>query len=258
MASFGPAPLFTNHVNLGASLGGNPLVSAPQDRAPTSVSAYPIATGSSVFGIKYEGGVLLGADTLVSYGKMARYPGTPRLYKVNETTVITCSGDFADFQCITALVERMQIEEERTNNEVVMQPRSLHRYLTRYLYNLRSKFDPKWTNIVVGGLQDGEPYLGYVSMIGLAFTEEAVTTGLGGAVALPLIRKHLDQNSGRMLTFQEATKIMEESIKLGFALDCVAYPKYQIANITKEGVHIGEPETVKLNWKYVKNFNATL
>nr|ACO15738.1 Proteasome subunit beta type-4 precursor [Caligus clemensi] len=254
MASFGPAPLFTNHVDLGSILSGK----LATEKSPTAVSAYPIATGSSVFGIKYDGGVLLGADTLVSYGKMARYPNVPRLFQVNDTTVITCSGDYADFQHITSLVERMQIEEERTQNEVVMQPRSLHRYLTRYLYNLRSKFDPKWTNIVVAGLQDGEPFLGYISMIGLAFTEDAVTTGLGGAIALPLMRKMLDQNKGKRLTFEEATKIMEESLKLGFALDCVAYPKYQIANINKDGVQMGKPETVSLNWKYVKNFDATL
>ncbi|CAB4056711.1 PSMB4 [Lepeophtheirus salmonis] len=250
MASFGPAPLFTNHVDLHQA-------STHKVKNPTTVSAYPIATGSSVFGIKYDEGVLMGADTLVSYGKMARYPNVQRLYKVNESTVITCTGDFADFQEITSMLERMQIEEERTQNEVTMQPRSLHIYLTRYLYKKRTDFDPKWTNIVVGGMQDGVPYLGYINMIGLAYTEDAVTTGLGGSIALPLMRKLKDQHPDRALTFNEACGVMEESLKLGFALDCVAYPKFQIATITKEGVKIGEPQTVALDWKYVRDFQLS-
>ncbi len=33
----------------------------------------PMVTGSSVVGIKYRDGVMLAADTLASYGNMARY-----------------------------------------------------------------------------------------------------------------------------------------------------------------------------------------
>ncbi len=33
----------------------------------------PIVTGSSVVGIKYRDGVMLAADTLASYGSLARY-----------------------------------------------------------------------------------------------------------------------------------------------------------------------------------------
>lgn len=41
--------------------------------APTKHTTSPIVTGTTVIGIKYNGGVMLAADTLASYGSMARY-----------------------------------------------------------------------------------------------------------------------------------------------------------------------------------------
>ena len=55
-------------------------------------------TGTSVFGVKYKDGVVFAADTLGSYGSLARYPDIERVIKVNDNTVVACSGDIADFQ----------------------------------------------------------------------------------------------------------------------------------------------------------------
>ena len=50
----------------------------------------------------------------------------------------------------------------------------------KLIFNLlRSKFDPLWNTYIVGGLEDGEPFLGYVNLQGTAFTETLVCTGLG-------------------------------------------------------------------------------
>ena len=54
--------------------------------------------GTSVFGVKYKDGVVFAADTLGSYGSLARYPDIERVIKVNDNTVVACSGDIADFQ----------------------------------------------------------------------------------------------------------------------------------------------------------------
>ena len=55
-------------------------------------------SGTSVFGVKYKDGVVLGADTLGSYGSLARFPNVERVIKINDNTVVACSGDYADFQ----------------------------------------------------------------------------------------------------------------------------------------------------------------
>ena len=39
---------------------------------------YPVTTGTSVLGVKFDGGVAIAADMLGSYGSLARYPGISR------------------------------------------------------------------------------------------------------------------------------------------------------------------------------------
>ena len=48
---------------------------------------------------------MIAADTLVSYGSMARFKGISRLMKVNEYTTIGANGDFADFQYLQEIIE---------------------------------------------------------------------------------------------------------------------------------------------------------
>jgi 20S proteasome subunit beta 7 len=141
-----------------------------------------------VFGVKYRDGVVLAADTLGSYGSLARYNGLERVFRVNANTVVACSGDYADFQFLREIIEQRQREEDLRGGGVNMMPAALHCWITRYLYNKRSKFDPLWTTIIVGGIQDGEPFLGYVNLIGTAFTENAIATGIGMDIGLPLLR----------------------------------------------------------------------
>ena len=54
----------------------------------------------------------MAADTNGSYGSLARYPDVPRVVRVNETTVVACTGDIADFQFLQEIIEQKQIDEE--------------------------------------------------------------------------------------------------------------------------------------------------
>lgn len=66
----------------------------------------PMVTGTSVVGIVFDGGVVIGADMLGSYGSMAQLRNLPRVFKVNEATVIGGSGDYADFQFLHEVIKQ--------------------------------------------------------------------------------------------------------------------------------------------------------
>ena len=106
---------------------------------PNNHSQYPITTGTSVFGLKFKDGVMIAADTSGNYGSLSRYPNTQRVHKVNETTVIASSGDIADFQYLHTLIKSKQTDEDIRGGGVTMRPEALHCWLTRVLYNRRSK-----------------------------------------------------------------------------------------------------------------------
>ena len=63
----------------------------------------------------------------------------------------------SDFQAIQRILEDLLIEEETTrDNEHKLGPAEIHEFLARLMYRRRSKFDPLWNSLIVGGMKDGE------------------------------------------------------------------------------------------------------
>lgn len=42
-------------------------------------------------------------------------------------------------------------------------PKEVHNYLNRVMYNRRNKFNPLWNSLVLGGVKNGQKYLGTVT-----------------------------------------------------------------------------------------------
>lgn len=111
-------------------------------------------TGTSVLGIRYDSGVMLAADTLVSYGSMARYQNIERVFKVNKNILLGGSGDFADIQSIKRNIDQKMIEDQCCDDNIEMKPKSLASWMTRVLYNRRSRMNPLYIDVVVGGVDN--------------------------------------------------------------------------------------------------------
>lgn len=97
-------------------------------------TSQPIVTGTTVLGIKYCDGVMLAADTLASYGSMARYKDVRRLEKVGESTLIGASGEISDFQSIKEMLQSMHQED-------VNQVKNLFLFHSRHDLNLLNSTD---------------------------------------------------------------------------------------------------------------------
>jgi len=67
-----------------------------------------MTTGTSIMAVVYDGGIMMAADTLGSYGALARYRNVPRVLRVNDQTVVGCMGDYADFQYLQAIIEQKE------------------------------------------------------------------------------------------------------------------------------------------------------
>ena len=50
-----------------------------------------------------------------------------------------------------------RIDEECLNDGFTYTPKQLYSWLTRVMYNRRSKFNPLWNTVIVGGVENGEP-----------------------------------------------------------------------------------------------------
>jgi len=210
----------------------------------------PTTTGTSVIGLKFDGGVVLAADTLASYGRLARFKDCRRVMKVNDITVAAAGGDYADFQHIQSLIEEMVMEDVCVDDGSQLKPGSLYAWLTLLMYKRRSKFDPLWCTFVVGGLQQGKPFLGYVDKLGTAYEAPYIATGFGSYLAVPILSKAHEDNPA--MSREQAEGLIRKCMQTLYYRDCQASAKFQIATVTAEGATLSEPETCDSNWTMAK------
>uniref|UniRef100_A0A7C8ZUY5 Proteasome endopeptidase complex n=1 Tax=Opuntia streptacantha TaxID=393608 RepID=A0A7C8ZUY5_OPUST len=150
-------------------------------------------------------------------------------------------------------------------------PKEVHSYLTRVMYNRRNKFNPLWNSLVLGGVKNGQKYLGtifqvnqcmnviltlnvlYVNMIGVHYQDNHVATGFGNHLAVPILRDEWKED----LSFEEGVKLLEKCMRVLLYRDRSAVNKLQIAKITEEGVSISPPYSLKTFWEFSTFKNPT-
>ena len=204
---------------------------------------------------------MLAADTLCSYGSLAKYKNAKRLLPVNSRTLIGGSGEYSDLQAINDLLRRNALdsrctadslyEEDGKNEECA---KEIWSYLRAVMYNRRNKMNPLWNDIVVAGFRqndDGtmseEPFLGVVDKIGTAYEDDVLATGFGGYIALPLMREKYrpDMEEG------EARALLEDCLRILFYRDCRALNRVQIAKVTRGGeVLVSDPYELDTHWDF--------
>lgn len=182
---------------------------------------------------------------LISYGSMARYTNVDRVFNINEHIVLGISGDYADFQFLKQLIDETILADFSADDKIALRPKDLYTWLTRVLYNRRSKFNPLWVDMVVGGMQYDEPFLGHINLRGRSYTSDVIATGFGTHLALPILREHTEKG---VVDETKAKELIKKSMEVLFYRDCRAFPRYSLANINGEGCEVSKHEVAQ-NWE---------
>jgi 20S proteasome subunit beta 7 len=216
--------------------------------------------GGSVLAIKYDRGVLLGADTLLNYGSLAKMPNVPRIKIIGEKTAICASGDYADF-CELSKVLEEKIMHTLLNDGDEPTTASLFNRMQRSMYHQRNEFDPYLNKAVLIGseppkagqeAEEAEAFLGVVDSIGTRWTDDVAATGIAAHQALPVLRRAVEvaQMRNRKLNFEEAKAVLTDALRIGFYRECRAINRFQIANATNGTVTISEPFLLDTNFEF--------
>lgn len=212
---------------------------------PTTHTLKPIVTGASVLAVKYNGGVMLAADTLASYGTLARYKDVRRIIGFGNDTLVGASGEISDFQSISDTLEVIHQDDINQADGFVKGPKEVFNYMRTVMYNRRSKGNPLWNQLLVAGYRDGQSFLGYVDMIGTSFEENYIATGFGGYLAIPLIREKWHENMDE----GEARALLEDCMRVLYYRDCKASNRIILAKASAEGTLISEPYEITHEWE---------
>ncbi|KAI8613927.1 nucleophile aminohydrolase [Chytriomyces sp. MP71] len=224
---------------------------------PRQHTQQPIVTGTSVIGIRFKGGVMLAADNLASYGSLARFRDVERLLKVGDQTVVGASGDISDLQYIQHMLGNLETREAYQDDAHTLGPRNVFEYLCRVMYARRTKVNPLWNSLVIAGVKNDEPFLGYVDLQGTSYQSPSIATGFGGHLAQPILRKAIDLAGGVDNLTEEATiKIIDDAMRVLYYRDARSLNKFQRATITATGVTITEPYSLETDWSFAEKIQG--
>ncbi|KAI1724736.1 proteasome subunit domain-containing protein [Ditylenchus destructor] len=222
---------------------------------PVQNTLNPTCTGTSVIALTYDGGVAMGTDRVVSYGKMARYKGVSRQYRVNDNCIVSFGGDHADFQWLQNVIERRQEELLNCDRTLQLTPKMVHAYLTTFMYFRRTKMNPLWNTLIVSGMQPDSdnsemkvPFIGVVTQRGVAYETKSVATGLGAMLLHQFVETNHRAKAGK-LTRNEALDLLRRCMELSIYHDCVADQEFDISYVeTAGGAALLKPEKIIGNW----------
>jgi len=220
----------------------------------------PVVTGSSVCAIRTPNFVIMAADTLASYGSLARYHNVHRIRKVGDYSIIGAGGEISDFQTVMDTLTELETENFCLNDGITLRAPEIHSYLTRVCYNRRSRMNPYYNQFAIGGVMTvkdekkdekkeenklgNDFYLGYTDLYGTTFVDNYVATGMGGHIALPLLRKHYNAD----MTIEQARRLLEDCLRVLYYRDCRSVNKILFASVTREGVMIHPVVTLQTYW----------
>uniref|UniRef100_A0A6S8AP70 Proteasome subunit beta n=1 Tax=Aureoumbra lagunensis TaxID=44058 RepID=A0A6S8AP70_9STRA len=204
----------------------------------------PIVTGTSVLGLKYKDGIMMAADTLASYGSLAMFKEVTRIAPAGTNTLVGGSGEMSDFHHILRLLEELGRENLNADDGFEHPPAEIYRYLRTVMYNRRSKLNPLWNQLVVGGHKDGESFLGVVDLRGTAYTDDVVATGYGAHLAMPVMRNKWRPG----LEEGEARNLLEDCLRVLFYRDCRALDTIILSKATDQGTLVSPPYKLTTDW----------
>lgn len=88
--------------------------------------------------------------------------------------------------------------------------------------------------------------MGTVDKLGTAFEDDAICTGYGAHMALPLMRDFLQKNPHP--TEQQAKDLVHKCLEILYYRDARSCPKYQYAILNSKGIEISDLVDVKQDW----------
>ena len=129
--------------------------------------------------------------------------------------------------------------------------------------------DPLWNACIVAGvapatkridiapmtpMQAPQPgsFLAFVDLLGTTYTSPVIATGMGSAMAIPLLRKATDNDAWRELSVEQARAVIDECMKVLFYRDARSLNKFTVAQVTEQGVSFERDQTVATEWQFAE------
>jgi len=227
----------------------------PELQDPYKRTQDPYVTGASTIAFKTNDFVIMAADTLASYGRMARLFDFERIKRIGEKTIYAASGEMSDLQEVQSILEQEERDDKLQNDGDIRGPSQWHTLLTRMCYQRRNKMDPFYNTFLVGGIENGDTYLGFTDLLGTHFTDDYVASGFGQHLCLPLLRRLYKAD----MTEDEAVELINQCIKVLYYRECRTTNTFSITIMHRETGYSTQNVKANTDWtvsKSVKGYDG--
>ncbi|BGP21809.1 proteasome core particle subunit beta 2 [Rhodotorula toruloides] len=204
------------------------------------------STGTTIVGVVYESGIVLGADTRATEGPIVADKNCEKIHYISEHIRCCGAGTAADTEFTTNMISsNIKLHELSTGRPPLVA--TAMTMLKQYLFQYQGQVGAA---LVLGGIDPTGPHLYTVAPHGSTDKLPYVTMGSGSLAAMAVFETYWKPN----MTRQEAIDVVSEAIEAGIWNDLGSGSNVDVCVIEGEQVKGKYTGTAKTD--YLRNYRT--
>lgn len=187
----------------------------------------PTKTGTTIAGVVFNGGVVLGADTRATAGPVVFEKNCQKIHYIADNIMCCGAGTAADTDATTNLIASQLVLHSLATRRAPRVATALN-MLKQMLFKYQGHISAA---LVLGGVDFNGPHLYTVYPHGSTDRLPYVTMGSGSLAAMAVFEKSYKED----LTMEEAKQLVYEGISAGIFNDLGSGGNVDLCIITKDG-----------------------
>lgn len=193
----------------------------------------PTKTGTTIVGVVFKDGVVLGADTRATDDTIVAEKNCEKIHYIAPNIYCCGAGTAADTFYTTRMVAS-KLELHRLNSGRQVRLSAANRMLRQYLFNYQGHVSAA---LVLGGVDLNGPYLGSIHPHGSSDRLPYVTMGSGSLAAMAVFEDRYRPD----LSEEEAKELVADAIRSGIFNDLGSGSNVDVCVITKDKTEMIRP-----------------
>jgi len=192
-----------------------------------------LKTGTTICGIIFKDGVVLGADTRATEGSIVADKNCSKIHYIAPNIYCCGAGTAADTEMTTQMISS-QLELHRLNTGRVARLCTANRMLKQFLFRYQGYISAA---LVLGGVDTTGPHLYSIYPHGSTDSLPYVTMGSGSLAAMAVFEDEYKPD----MEEEDAKRLVARAIRAGIFNDLGSGSNVDVCVITKDGVNYIRP-----------------
>lgn len=213
------------------------IIENDENNSPGHQLPKALKTGTTIAGLIFKDGVIIGADTRATAGSIVAVKNCAKIHYIAKNIYCCGAGTAADAEYVTRMVSS-DIELHRLEADTDVMPVNMCKtLLKRYLFQYQGYVSAA---LIIGGYDQSGPVLTSVAPHGSTDVNPFMTMGSGSLAAMSVFESRYRPN----MEEEEAKKVVRDAIAAGIFNDLGSGSNVDLCVIKKDKVDYLRPYDV--------------